>query len=176
MLIVDPVMMQQHAMNRERNPFDRNGDPSAGSSHILIVIIPQQDTSFPRRAGCQGIDIRCEANAVFQNAIHCRRAAAVVAMRLPRINPAMRKKFSTGLSTPLVASVRYPVEIGLAFKLKRPCQHAQQVHPDRDLPAPAGLSSRPRYKWHRAAHCDKHSADKGGPSRPRILPDRLRSR
>ena len=85
----------------------------------------------------------------------------VVATRLPRINPAMRKKFSTGLSTPLVASVQYPLEWGLTFKPQGPCRTCPAGSPDRDLPAPAGLPSRPRYKWRRGADCDKHLADKG---------------
>ena len=88
------------------NGFHRHRDGSAGRSDVIIVIIPQQHGSFAGRAGCQGVNIRRLPHAVPQNIVQRAAPLLIAATRSPLINPAMRKKFSTGLSTPLVASVR----------------------------------------------------------------------
>ena len=100
-------------------------------------------------------------------------ARASVFTRSPRINPAMRKKFSTGLSIPFVASVRKPSKVRLVLELESPSRHASDVGLARSASSKIFSSSPPYRRIEvplRYAFWGTHE-----PSRLRSLLDRTRS-
>src|ERR1700722_11040434 len=50
-MIVDAVVLQEDAMNRERNGFHRDRDGSSGRGDVVIMIIPDQYGSLAGGAG-----------------------------------------------------------------------------------------------------------------------------
>ena len=127
-MIVDAVLLQQHAMHGERNGFHRYREGSPGCGDVVIMIIPDQPGSLAGGAGGQRIDIRCLTDAVAQDVVERDRATARRRNSIPMHQSSHAEDVQHRLIDSIGGQGAVAVEIGLAFKLKSPGQHREQVH------------------------------------------------